>query len=236
MNKILVVDGMSYGLPVETFGKLTDDVIDFMENPSEFRLVMFTGGADVSPELYNHTSPRGECFCNKVRDMREIAIFKHALKNGIKMTGICRGFQFLNVMAGGYMIHHLNGHSGASHDMCTSRGEKLHVNSLHHQMAVIPKNAYLIGWSDERQSGIYIGDGDKPETTMPEYEVEAAIFPEINAAGVQYHPEMMPEDSSGFRWYEELVEALLAAKTMEEMVGFYVEGTEKKCLCGTYAG
>jgi hypothetical protein len=46
---------------------------------------------------------------------------------------------------------------------------------------------------------------------------------------------MMPRDSAGFRWYEELVEALLAAETMEEMVSFYTEGTEK-CLCGTYAG
>ena len=236
MNKILVVEGMSYGLPVETFGKLTDDVKDFMENPAEFDLVLFTGGADISPELYNHTSPRGECFYNKTRDMREIVIFKHALKHGIKMTGICRGFQFLNVMAGGYMIHHLNGHSGASHDMRTSRDEKLYVNSLHHQMAVLPKNAFLIGWSDERQSGIYIGDGDKPEAIMPEYEVESAIFPEINAAGVQYHPEMMPKDSAGFRWYEELVESLLAAENMEEMVSFYTEVTEGKCLYGMCVG
>jgi gamma-glutamyl-gamma-aminobutyrate hydrolase PuuD len=234
MIKTLVVDGMSYGRPVETFGDLTGNVDNFMKDPAQFNLVLFTGGADVSPELYKHTSPKGECFCNKPRDMREIAIFEKALEHGIKMTGICRGFQFLNVMAGGYMVHHLDGHTGSTHDMATSRNEKLRVNSLHHQMAVLPTNACLIGWSGERRSGVYIGDKDEP-MSAPEYEVEAAIFPEINAAGVQYHPEMMPRDSAGFRWYEELVEALLAAETMEEMVSFYTEGTEK-CLCGTYAG
>lgn len=235
MNKILVVDGMSYGRPVKTFGELTENVEDFLKDPTQFSLVLFTGGADISPELYKHTSPKGECFCNKDRDIRETAIFEKAMKHGIKMTGICRGFQFLNVMAGGYMIHHLEGHTGASHEMATSRNEKLLVNSLHHQMAMLPDNAYLIGWSDKRRSDTYIGDKDEP-VSAPTHEVEAAIFPEINAAGVQYHPEMMPENSSGFRWYEELIEALLAAKTMEEMIGFYAEGTEEKCLCGTYAG
>lgn len=235
MSKILVVSGMSYGVPVETFGKLTGDVNAFMADPESFDLVLFTGGEDISPDLYGHTSPKGRCWSNKARDAFEVRVFEKAVEHGIKMTGICRGLQFLNVMAGGKMIHHLDRHSGATHDMDTANGERLRVNSLHHQMVVLPETAHLIGWSTERRSEEYIGDEDRA-VEAPEYEVEAAIFPRINAAGVQYHPEMMPETSRGFKWYQELVEALLAARTMDELVGFYVEGAGARCHYGTFAG
>lgn len=235
MTKILVVEYASYDAPVKALGDVSYDVREFMNKPESFDLVMFTGGADISPELYGHTSPRHTCYCNKSRDTREVYVFNIARKHNIKMTGICRGLQLLNVLAGGTLIHHLDNHTGQPHKMTTFDGSFI-VNSLHHQAVILPEGAVPIGWSSERRSNVYIGDKDEPMERWPDHEIEAAILPSINAAAVQYHPEMLPSAAPGFKWYQDLVAALLQADTMEELVDLYTEGNKKKCLCGTSAG
>lgn len=220
MSKILVVNGMSYGKAVEGLGDITGDVQSFMENPDEFSLVMFTGGEDITPSWYGHTSPKGNCHYNEHRDEMEKVIFDHALEAGVRMTGICRGVQFLNVMAGGTMIHHVTSHGGTNHGMATANGDIVRVNSLHHQMVLPPEDAVLIGWSEDRRSDIYIGDGDE-RIVGPDREAEAVVFPKIGAAGVQYHPEMMSPDSDGYKWYKDLVSCLLSAETMDSVIEQY---------------
>src|SRR5690606_36449796 len=73
-------------------------------------LICFTGGADVSAELYGEENTYS--FCDPERDEEERIIYDMALAHGIPMVGICRGGQFLNVMNGGKMIQHIEGHSG----------------------------------------------------------------------------------------------------------------------------
>ena len=53
-------------------------------------LVCFTGGADVSPALYNHPTHPTTYF-DQGRDAQEMAIFEAATKKGTPMVGICRG-------------------------------------------------------------------------------------------------------------------------------------------------
>ncbi len=103
-------------------------------------LIQFVGGADVSPSLYGQhihpktrTSPR--------RDKIEKMFFLAALKHKIPMAGICRGGQFLNVMCGGQLWQHVEGHTGR-HNAIFTDSKKEHqiiVTSTHHQM-MIPKN------------------------------------------------------------------------------------------------
>lgn len=234
MSKILVISGARYYDAVKKLGDFSDDVRDFMDHPEEYCLVMFTGGEDVSPEFYGETSPHKMCYHNIRRDVYERRIFEHALHHNIKMTGICRGLQFLNVMAGGKMVHHLNGHTGCSHHMSTSCNEELKVNSLHHQMVLPREDAVVIGWSTERRSDVYYGDRDL-QIAGPVKEIEAVIFPEHNAVAVQYHPEMMRESSDGYKWYEQLVSDLLASKSMDDLVKQYTSG-DQSCIEITQAG
>lgn len=201
-DKILIVGPAIYAEPVIGLGELSGSIDDFMENPEEYKLVMFSGGEDVSPNLYGHTSPQGYCHNNPARDAREVPIFTHALKHNIQMTGICRGSQFINVMSGGVMMHHITGHSmeGNHHMTVANLDVPIAVTSTHHQMSVLGDGGILVAKSTDKRSKIYLGDADKPmEWEKPE--TEGFVYPETNVFGVQYHPEYMPHESTGYLWY-----------------------------------
>lgn len=225
-NKILVPWFKSYGDSVEGLGEITAAAGDFMANPKNYKLVLFTGGEDISPELYGEHS-HGMCQSNMRRDTLELRIFKLALKHKIKMTGICRGAQLLNVMAGGRMMHHINGHAGYDHLMETSDSDKtITINSLHHQMIVPAEDGHIVGWSKERLSREYFGNNDAEEN-YDGPEVEAIILPKICACGVQYHPEAMLESSDGYMWYWLMVKNFLELK-MKDFVELYTGGGKKE--------
>lgn len=90
-------------------------------------LVVFTGGADVTPFLYNEQNTDSQ---NDIRRDLEEMIWYHKFKN-FKKLGICRGGQFLNVMEGGTMHQDMQGH-GHSH-VLSFMDRKYVVTSTHHQ-------------------------------------------------------------------------------------------------------
>jgi len=208
-NKILIPISIGYGDAIMGLGRMTDRVKDFFEKPEDFKLVLFTGGSDVSPELYGDSSPRGMCQTNPERDAYEIRIFEFALKHGIKMTGICRGAQFINVMSGGRLMHHIEGHAGCLvHPVETLLGETFLVNSLHHQMIIPPEDGTTIAWSQKRLSPGYVGKRDKMEKYKG-LETEAIIIPRTSCCGVQWHPEMMNPNMPGYIYYYNMVKNFL---------------------------
>lgn len=221
MSKILVLNGMSYGKALSGLGELHSNTEEFIKNPDEYKLVLFTGGADVTPSYYGHSSPNNLCCCNETRDKEEQIVFEIALEHKIKMVGICRGVQFLNVMAGGTMLHDVDNHSGSMHEMETSKGETIRINSLHHQMVLPPKNSYIIGWSKKKESTRYFGNNDIL-VDSPKKEVEAVLFPHIGAAGVQYHPEIMSTNSEGREWFFNLTKRLIEENS-QTIVNKYLE-------------
>ena len=100
-------------------------------------LVVFTGGADVTPFLYNEKNTDS---MNDVRRDLEEMIWYHKFKH-FKKLGICRGGQFLNVMEGGIMHQDIRGH-GLHHEL-SFLGKDYIVTSTHHQgMRVYPDAAY----------------------------------------------------------------------------------------------
>ena len=196
-NRILIVNdnadcGFNYAPILKDMGEVTHDIGSFMLNPIKFKLVQFTGGADITPELYGDTSPKDLCRFDSERDDMEAKIFKVARQRGVKMVGICRGMQFLNVMAGGKMMHHINGHSNGLHRITTSQLapflESFDTNSYHHQMVIPPRNAHIIAWANEKLSDEYIGDGDE-EMDWYGPEIEGIYIPWDKILGVQWHPE-----------------------------------------------
>jgi len=208
-TKIFITKHLEYGTALTGLGDMTGNSTEFMHSSDKFKLVLFTGGEDVTPILYGETSPNGLCRYNTVRDRTESAYFKHALMHGIPMVGICRGLQFINVMAGGRMIHHMTGHVNGYHDFGCQKNDKIiRVNSMHHQMVIPPKDALIVGWSVDKLAPEYFGDEDK-KIQWPGPEVEAVIYPTINACGVQYHPEMMSPDTEGYTFFYNMVAHLL---------------------------
>lgn len=93
-------------------------------------LICFTGGEDVSPELY-HEENKGSRGMNPDRDAFEKAVYDEFVGH-VPMVGICRGGQLLNVLNGGQMVQD---HGLISGDVkCLDHdGESHKVRVDHHQ-------------------------------------------------------------------------------------------------------
>jgi gamma-glutamyl-gamma-aminobutyrate hydrolase PuuD len=209
-NKVIIVRGDPlYRNLFNEIGSVTENKRDLIATPEKVVLVLFTGGEDVHPYYYNGSDPRNICMSNFRRDFDEKNIFDYCRKYNVKMTGICRGFQFLNVMAGGFMYQHILNHGlggSGEHPIYMSHVDTfMGVTSTHHQLVGLQGSARAIAWAEPRRSTVYIGkEGDKE--LAPEKEIEAAIFPECNAMGVQYHPEFMKSNSVARIHYLSMVE------------------------------
>ena len=217
--KILIVGWGGYEHPFMGLGEISTDEKEFEKHPEKFKLVVFTGGEDVCPAMYGETSPKNLCGYNINRDIREQALYEIARDNNIKMTGICRGSQFLNVMAGGTLMHHID-HHGTNHDMETIDGELIRVTSTHHQMCIPAKHGFITAWSALRRSKVYYGDKDQL-VNYEGREVEGIYYPEENILAVQYHPEYMDKDSRGFLWYRETIFNFLDMSTEEFQARYF---------------
>lgn len=178
-------------------------------------LALFTGGADVDPEMYGE--PRGSrTGVNQNRDQVENAIF-NTLPLSTPKLGICRGSQFLTVMNGGKLIQHVEGHATHDGHEIDIRTTKMNINgrgraerndviwtgvttSTHHQMMFpfnLPDGQYeLLGWSTNFLSNTYL-DGNDKEIDLPENFVEPEIvyYPQGNSLAIQGHPEMKGFDA-----------------------------------------
>jgi gamma-glutamyl-gamma-aminobutyrate hydrolase PuuD len=152
-------------------------------NNPDFDFLCFTGGEDVSPELYGQR-PHPTTGCNYARDKYEREIFEEY--PDIPKIGICRGSQFLNVMCGGTLWQNVNNH-GRSHYLFDARtGEKVLVTSTHHQMMVPTKGAQLLAYAQEstrRETDLLI------DTTPDHFDVESVFYPKYNTFCYQPHPE-----------------------------------------------
>lgn len=100
--------------------------------------LVFTGGADVSPMLYNKAI-ESRTHYSVDRDFSDMTNFLAGKLKGIPMTGICRGHQLLHVANGGTLIQHIDGHAlSVGHPIYNVDGSeheygKILVTSTHHQ-------------------------------------------------------------------------------------------------------
>lgn len=210
MSKLIYVendyDG-AYGKFWSNLGEVCRDRNEFLRHPHDFDLACFTGGADVSPNLYGHKNLGSHN--DPARDEREIAVFRAAVEARVALTGICRGAQFLNSMAGGTMIQHIRrGHSGGTH-LCETFDEQLfEVTSSHHQMIVPGPGGKVVAWAEhplKREDVVYDGEilpGDN--SVMDALEViwvtEAIHYPDYPIFAVQHHPEWQNVDAEAAQW------------------------------------
>lgn len=173
------------------------------------------GGSDISPDFYGHPLSRRCAPYAGRRDRVEWALLREAIDMEIPIIGVCRGAQMLCAMAGGYLLQDVNGHAGPHHEVTTYEGKKFMVNSLHHQMmAGLEKTEHeLIAWTEGRRGAPYIYRDDKlfqPEDTWKE--PEFVYFPKINGYAVQWHPEMMEENTPATEYILEFIRTREAAR------------------------
>lgn len=212
MYVFLASKSPSYYEPFKTFGKVTYDPNILVTNPQDVVLAVFTGGEDVDPSLYGEKKARRTC-SNIQRDIKEQDYFHDIQNHGIPIVGICRGAQFVCVMAGGSLCQHVNGHAGIPHLVKTFEGDDLTVNSYHHQMQLpeLNLNQYeykRLAWAEPRITQHYYDENDAKIDL--DFENEIMYYPDINALAIQHHPEGMNSKSDGFLYTVELTTKLLA--------------------------
>ena len=155
-------------------------------------LVQFCGGADVSPELYGE-KPHPNTGCDPSRDAFEQFIYRCALEDSIPMAGICRGGQFLNVMNGGIMYQHVDGHTLRSHKLWDMRRQYfVDVTSTHHQMMIPSPDATVIGVAGESTIREWVDDENFVQADHrqhDEWDYEVLFYPRTSCLCFQPHPE-----------------------------------------------
>jgi gamma-glutamyl-gamma-aminobutyrate hydrolase PuuD len=169
-------------------------------------LVIFSGGSDVDPRLYNEER-HDMTYFDSERDDRDMEAYLICRENGIPMLGVCRGAQFLHVMNGGKLFQHVDNHYG-SHPMKVLADTLLieQVSSCHHQMVIqnIKGGMKVIGvshkskerWRDNNNKET----GEKPD-------IEAFFYRDTGCFGVQGHPEY--QNNNRFQtWTLEMINEL----------------------------
>lgn len=177
--------------------------------------LLLTGGADISPARYGQEIA-GSREVDEGRDALEWEAWTVARARGLPVLGICRGFQAINVFAGGRLAQHVEGHDGPSwregpplmHRLRVGGGTQLarilrptnptgfviRVNSSHHQ-AVRPEDVApglaASGWA--------------PGEDVELVEALEGRDPSRFVLGVQCHPERTestpPEFERLFRFF-----------------------------------
>lgn len=223
-DKIIILGPRHYANPFRKLGRTVTRLKTLLDSPDRVKLVVFTGGEDIHPSLYNGRDDYGLCFSRLKRDILEKDIFGFCRRHDIKMTGICRGLQLLNVMAGGFMYHHLKNHGlmGFHNVYFPHIDNVLQVTSTHHQLVGLTDGSLPIAWAQPSRSPIYVGPNGELNN-IPDHEIEAAVFPNINAMGVQYHPEIMWDSYKGRKHYVMMMRDFINLD-MKEFVKRYTKG------------
>jgi len=208
MIKVYVVGGSDYYASPIKGAVLTDNI-------KKAQIVLFTGGEDVTPSIYNEKDC-GVSFTNFNRDVQEKTIFSHIEQNQL-VLGICRGAQFLCAMNGGKLVQDVTNHSlYQTHLITLDNDSTMEVTSTHHQM-MYPYNLSstdytLVGKCNPGRSSYYIGSGIDSNIIVEKGEPEIVLFHKKNnpiCLAIQGHPEMLSKKSEFVKWFNIMIKNLL---------------------------
>ncbi len=189
LPKVLVIGGDH--LVVKLFEKVGWPIAGDEDSPD---VIVFTGGADVGPQLYGqdkHPTTRTD----DKRDEEEVTKyweFHDAFK-----IGICRGAQFLNVMNDGELWQNVDQHTQNHPALYLPTGEIVEVTSTHHQMMRPGKDSEVLMTcrrSKLREDGRVSLMGDFFT------DVEAVWYPKTKSLCFQPHPEYSHKPTEDIFW------------------------------------
>ena len=170
--------------------------------------LLLTGGSDVNPQLYGEAAHPETEEPENDRDQMEIQLVRVALKRDMPILAICRGLQVLNVVQGGTLIQHLEGHVERTPDA----GKPAHnVNIIpQSKLAEIVGSELLAVNSRHHQAIARLGEGltvtarAQADGVIEAVELQGQRF----VIAVQWHPEnQAPTDSRQLKLFQALATA-----------------------------
>ena len=162
-----------------------------VDTPEKADIIVFSGGADINPNLYGcERHPTTHFY--QMRDDLEVNCFNKLSKDQV-VIGLCRGAQLITALNGGKLIQNVTGHCCGPHSI-TNRDLSFKIESIHHQMMYpfdMSKEDYdLLFWASKNRSSIYEGD----KIGIPPCEPEVILYHKKDlptCLAIQGHPEMM---------------------------------------------
>ena len=168
----------------------------------EADILIFTGGADVSPSLYGEQA-LARTACNPERDREEVSLYErlsHRKDKKRAYLGICRGGQLLNVLNGGTLWQHVHDHGRDHHVVDITTGKVYKCSSTHHQMFRVPLATHAIPY---KVLGVACNSEGKVFENTEKFfdskaydrldhdrrDIEAMYYPNSNSLCFQPHPE-----------------------------------------------
>ncbi len=157
------------------------------------------GGADVDPTSYGAEAAPQTAEIRPERDEFELALTVGALEMDLPLLGICRGFQLMNVAAGGSLEQHLPDVVGHErHRSVPGQFDEHEVELVAgSRIADICGSGTVLIQSHHHQGLDRIAEGlEVTGAAIPDHIAEAIEVPGKSfAIGIQWHPEVDEEDS-----------------------------------------
>ena len=175
-----------------------DETLDALDG------VIFSGGGDLDPSLYD-AEPHPETDAPKeARDAAELRMLQAALDRDMPVLAICRGSQVLNVARGGDLVQHLPdevGHERHKHEPGSFSDHEVEVAEGSRLGSLLGDRAPVK--SHHHQGYGRIGEGLRSVAWAEDGIVEGLEDPEKRfALGVLWHP----EEGEDFALFKGLVE------------------------------
>ncbi|GAA4773526.1 gamma-glutamyl-gamma-aminobutyrate hydrolase family protein [Citricoccus nitrophenolicus] len=167
-----------------------------------FDALVLTGGGDLSPEMYGQVSDEHTYGTSPIRDRFETELVAEAARNGLPVLAICRGMQLINVLRGGQLDLHVDGH-----------WQTIPSHEFHHTVEVREGSrlAEVVGATDigvnsyHHQAIAILGEG-LTITARDGVGIEAVEDQACGILAVQWHPEHLAATSPTHRaLFEDIV-------------------------------
>jgi len=158
-------------------------------NMQNFSGLLLTGGDDVDPALYGEERHPATEESDRERDEVEVRLLQEALARDLPVLAICRGLQLMNVMHGGTLVQHMEGHEVRTDEKSAPAHEiRIEPDTLLARIA--GANSWQVN-SRHHQAVKALGSGLRVSATDPtDGTIEAIERPDKRfVLGVQWHPE-----------------------------------------------
>ncbi|MBR0082320.1 MAG: gamma-glutamyl-gamma-aminobutyrate hydrolase family protein [Clostridia bacterium] len=192
---------------------MTADESEIAQLVSVLDGILFAGGQDVSPALYETTDETGTVQPCPQRDAFEPTLLRLALKKDLPVFGICRGLQLINACCGGDLYQDLPLQRPS--DVC-HRQERPYTDPVHTVTltadgglrALLGTETLAVN-SCHHQAIRTLAPGFRATAITPDGLMEAIEKPDAPFVwAVQWHPEMLSQsDAASRKLFERFVQA-----------------------------
>ena len=168
-------------------------------------MIVFTGGEDISPYLYDDSYLADEPIYNPDRDISDFLTLRLALDREIPVFGICRGMQLLAIYSGASLITDIpslyeNDDEAAYRHRSNDGGYTFHYVTVEEDSILsILKNEKVA--SSHHQAIDAASGGEYKVLAVDGDIIEAIEIPSSSFAyGIQFHPEYNSDYKDKKEW------------------------------------